>query len=225
MYRQTDEIQALKAAIADAGRTLIEKGLVSGTAGNVSARLPGGDVLLVTPSGIPYAAITPDDIVVLDIATGDRVDGARRPSVETPIHLGMMRRRLDVNAAIHTHSTFASAVAGSHQDIPPFLDSMSSLLGGPLRVADHAPSGSQQMQDAIGAKLADTDAVLLANHGAFVVGPSLDAALGMAEFVEQVCQIYVYSRLIGGPVPLPEEDVRRERHWYLTAYGQKPSTA
>ncbi len=199
---------------------LLARGLVAGTGGNISARVPQRDLVLVTPSGIPYPAITADDVVVLELASGRQVDGRRRPSVETPIHLRVLRDRPDVGAAIHTHSTFASAVASAHVEIPVFLDSMSALLGGPLRLAPYGPSGSELMQQAIAERLQAQDAVLLANHGAFVVGKDLDTALVMAELVESWAHAYVISRSIGGPVLLPEAEIRRERQWFLTSYGQ-----
>ncbi len=214
------ESDALRAAVAEAGRTLLAKGLVAGTGGNISARVPGSDLVLVTPSGIPYPAITAEDVAVLSLESGRQVDGMRRPSVETPIHLRVLRDRLDVGAAIHTHSTYASAVASAHQEIPVYLDSMSALLGGPLRLAPYGPSGSETMQQAIAERLRSQDAVLLANHGAFVVGKDLEAALLMAELVEAWAKMYVISRSIGGPVVLPDAEVRREREWFRTSYGQ-----
>ncbi len=218
--KQDEALTRLRAAVADAGRALLARGLVAGTAGNVSARLAGGDLLAVTPSGMPYPSIGAEDVVVLEVSTGRQVAGERRPSVETPIHLHLMRARPDVAATIHTHSTFASAVASAGQEIPVSLDSMAALLGGPLRLAPYGPSGSPQMQAAIAERLRDSDAVLLANHGAFVVGRSLDAALLLAESVEEWARVYVISRSIGGPVVLPPEEVHRERAWFLTAYGQ-----
>ncbi len=213
-------LERLRAAVADAGRTLLARGLVVGTGGNVSARLAGTDLMVVTPSGMAYPSMTAADVVVLEVSTGRTVAGERRPSVETPIHLHVMRSRADVGAAIHTHSTHASAVASAHQEIPVYLDSMSAVLGGPLRLAPYGPSGSVQMQQAIAERLQGSDAVLLANHGAFVVGKDLDAALLLAELVEEWARIYVVSRSIGGPVVLSPEEVRREREWFLRSYGQ-----
>jgi L-ribulose-5-phosphate 4-epimerase len=218
---QDSELAALRAAVAETGRALLARGLVAATGGNVSARLPGRDLLVVTPSGIPYPAITPDDIVVLEIASGRQVVGTLRPSVESPTHLRLMRERADVNAAVHTHSIFASVVASARQEIPVFLDSMAERLGGPLRLVPHGFSGSPETQEAIAAALRERDAVLLANHGAFVVGRTLETALAMAELVEMWAQAYVFSHLIGGPVSLPEAEVRRTRQWFLTSYGQE----
>lgn len=214
-------LSVLREEVVHTASVLLERGLVSGTSGNVAARLPGTSLLLVTPSGIPFPDITPADLPLVDLNTGRQVEGTHRPSVETPVHRSVLRSRPDLFATIHTHSIHASAVAATRRNVPPILDSMAARLGGPLRVVPFAISGTPDLQLGVADALSGSDACLLANHGAFVGGPDLASALGLAEFVEHVCQVYVLSHLAGGPVPLTDDEVERERAWYLASYGQK----
>src|SRR4030042_3059740 len=115
-----------------AARKMLEKGLVTGTAGNVSLRLaPEGNrsLLAITPSSRDYNSLTPDDIQILDFAT-QKVEGDLRPSIETPLHIGIYKARQDINAIIHTHSVFATAVAVAGREIPAVIDEQVAYLGG-----------------------------------------------------------------------------------------------
>jgi L-fuculose-phosphate aldolase len=215
-------LEDLRLAVVDAGREMLARGLTAGTAGNISARVPGAARFLVTPSGVPYAEIGPPDLVLVDLATGLH-EGTLRPSVETPLHMAVLQARPDVNAVLHTHSTYASVVAAANHEVPPILDSMAGLLGGSLEVAPYALSGSDEMTAAVVPRLERQDAVLLGNHGAIMVGRDLATALALAQFVEQWCQVYVLAQALGGATVLPTELVARERGAYLTKYGQRPS--
>jgi L-ribulose-5-phosphate 4-epimerase len=176
-------------------RKMLDKGLVTGTAGNVSRRLaPEGNrpLLAITPSSRDYHSLTPDDIQILDFDV-QKVGGDLPPSVETPLHIGIYRARKDVNAIIHTHSVFATAAAVAGLEIPVILDEQAAGLGGEIKLATHAPSGSLELVKNAVAALGDKNAVLLANHGAVGVGGNLEAAFYVCELLEKTAQIFLLA--------------------------------
>ena len=205
------EVSKLKAEIAEAGRRMLDKGLVSGTAGNISVRIPGKERILITPSQMEYERIRADDIVTLDFER-NVLEGERKPSIEAGMHIGVYKARPDVGAVVHTHSVYASAVASVRRAIPPFLDEMVLVLGGEIEVAEYGMPGSEELAHNAVAALGKKNAVLLANHGPLCCGKDLESALGNAELVEKVAKIFVLSSLLGKPQNLPSEAVELERN-------------
>ncbi|ABZ84295.1 l-ribulose-5-phosphate 4-epimerase, putative [Heliomicrobium modesticaldum Ice1] len=214
-------MENLRHQILHYGRLMIERGLVSGTGGNISCRLPEGDQMLVTPSQMAYDQLTPEDLVIVDILSGDVLEGARRPSIEQGLHRAIYRARPDVKAIIHTHSRHATAVASTRKDIPPFLDNMVVNFGGGVRTAAHAPIGTPELAEYTVRALGDAPVALLANHGGVAVGKDLAQAFSLAEFLEECAMVYLLSFLAGGPVTLAPEVVERERAWLQGRYGQR----
>jgi len=215
-----DEHLALKQRIIDMGVCLIRRGLVIGTAGNISARLPGMDYLYVTPSGMPYEELVPDDIVGIDYE-GNVVEGRRRPTIEYVMHASILRARPDVNAVVHTHSLYATAVAAARKPIPAILESVIIVNGYKIEVAEFAPAGSRKLAENAVRTLGDGKAVLLANHGVIGVGADLDAALAVCETVENAAKVYLMSQLLGGAVVIPDEEVAEQIEFFRTKYGQR----
>jgi len=205
------EVNRLKAEVAQAGRRMLNKGLVSGTAGNISVRVPGGERMVITPSQMGYDLIGVDDIVTLDFER-NVLEGERRPSTEAGMHIGVYKARPDVGAVVHTHSVYASAVASVRKAIPPFLDEMVLVLGGGIEVAEYGMPGSEELAHNAVAALGKKNAVLLANHGPLCCGKDLESALGNAELVERVAKIFILSSLLGKPQNLPPEAVELERN-------------
>jgi L-fuculose-phosphate aldolase len=188
-----------KKAVLAAARQILKKGLVTGTAGNVSLRLaPEGkrSLLAITPSSRNYLSLTPDDIQVLDF-DGGKVEGDLTPSIETPLHIGIYRARKDINAIIHTHSVFASAMSVAGLSIPSIIDEQVAYLGGKIRLARHAPSGSPELVRNAIAALGKRYAVLLANHGGVGVGANLPAAFHACELMENTALIYLLALSTG----------------------------
>ncbi len=188
-----------KKEVLAAARKMVEKSLVTGTAGNVSLRVTsesGRPLLAITPSSRDYFSLSPDDIQVLDF-DAQKVEGNLAPSVETPLHIGIYRARPDVNAVVHTHSAFASAAAVAGLAIPPILDEQVAYLGGEIKLAVYAPSGSLELVKNAVAALGDRNAVLLANHGAVGVGHDMPAAFHAAELLENISQIYLAALAAG----------------------------
>lgn len=194
-------------------------GLVAGTWGNASVRL-SSDVVIITPSGMPYDSLDPSDMVAMDLS-GHVVQGHRRPSTEFPLHLEIYRRRPDVHAIMHTHSVYACALAAARADLPPVLEEQAQLLGGRVPVAEYAPAGTEELARAASRALGRGGAVLLANHGLVGVGRDIREALLVCRIVEKACQVYILSRSVGSPAILGEKEVAFLRKAFLTNYGQQ----
>jgi L-fuculose-phosphate aldolase len=188
-----------KKEVLAAARQILKKGLVTGTAGNVSLRLTvegQRSLLAITPSSRDYLSLTPDDIQILDFEAR-KVEGDLVPSVETPLHIGIYRARKDVNAIIHTHSVFASAMAVAGLSIPTIIDEQAAYLGGEIKLAKYAPSGSPELAKNAISALSKRYAVLLANHGAVGVGANLPAAFHACELLENIAMIYLLALSTG----------------------------
>ncbi|MDA0232052.1 MAG: class II aldolase/adducin family protein [Chloroflexi bacterium] len=202
-------------------RELDSRGLVSGSSGNVSLRLPfeGGDErYLITPAGVTYDLLDAAGLVVVD-GELEPVGAELVPSTESLLHLGIYRNRPDVNAIVHTHSLFASVAAVTSTHIPPIVDEMVVYIGGPIEVADYGFPGTPELAAAGVEALGDRRAVLLRNHGMCAVAPTLAEAMRVAVLVERVAQIYVHAETIGGATELPEFAVDAERQVYLMRSG------
>src|SRR3990172_9781438 len=162
--------------------------LTDGTSGNISARCPDGMTALITPSALDYRLVTESDLVRLDLGSGN-AEGRRKPSSEWRLHVAIYRARSDINAVIHHHATWASAVAVARKTIPVLIDEAADI--GPIPTAPYAPSGSEELAEVASEQLTrQSNAVLLANHGAVVVGRDLREALRRALEVERLAKIY-----------------------------------
>jgi len=195
-----------KEEVLAAARKMLALGLVTGMAGNVSRRLGpqgGRQLLAITPSSRDYLTLAPDDIQILDFK-GQKVEGDLKPSVETPLHIGIYRARKDINAIIHTHSVFASAMAVAGISIPAIIDEQAAFLGGAIKLAKYAPSGSPGLVKNTVIALSDRYAVLLANHGAVGVGANLPAALHACDLLENTAMIYLLALSTGSVNELPD---------------------
>jgi len=194
----------LREEIVRAARRMAEQGYVAGTSGNVSVRVPGEPRFLITPSSLPYPELAPEDIVLMDFE-GEVLSEGRAPSVENGMHLRVFQEREDVGAIFHTHSTCACALAALHLPLPPFLDELVMVLGGEVRVARYALSGSDELAENVVQALGARAAALLANHGAVCVGSSLEKAYHAVELLERSARIYLLARTVGEPRALPPE--------------------
>jgi glutamate-1-semialdehyde 2,1-aminomutase len=191
-------------AVLDSCLTLCDRGLLFGTGGNVSVRIPGtagaADALAITPTSRDYRTLSADEICVIDF-DGRRLGGSPKPSMETPAHIGVYRHRPDVNAVIHTHQPFASVFTLIARSIPALFDEQVIQLGGRVELVPYAISGSDEMTDLIVAALGNRcNAYLLANHGALVLGSTLEKAMLNAEVLEKVARVYYYAISTGQPI-------------------------
>jgi len=205
-----------KKQVLEASREMAKKGLVVGTSGNVSLRLSpidGRELLAITPSGRDYDSLTIDDIQVIDFEV-EPVEGDLTPSVETMLHIGIYQARKNVNAVIHTHSTFASAIAVAGLEIPAILDEQIIFLGGEVRTADYAMSGSEELVENALAALGERNAVLLSNHGVVGIGRTMRDAFTACELVEKTARVYISALALGKVRLLPEEAIEDEKAFF-----------
>ncbi|HEY0470691.1 MAG TPA: L-ribulose-5-phosphate 4-epimerase [Kribbella sp.] len=216
-----ETVRALRAEVAALHGELTRYGLVIWTAGNVSARVPGRDLMVIKPSGVSYDDLDADAMVVTDLS-GVLVDGARNPSSDTAAHAYVYRHMPWVGGVVHTHSTYATAWAARAEPIPCVLTMIADEFGGEVPVGPFALIGD----DSIGRGIVDTlrnsrsPAVLMAGHGPFTIGKDARAAVKAAVMVEDVARSVHVARQLGTPPPLAQEDVDRLYDRYQNVYGR-----
>ena len=196
----------IRERLAGAARKLSAMGMNPGRSGNVSARVPGG--FLVTPSGMPYDAMVPEDLVLLD-PSGDPRSGPRKPSTEWRLHRDIYARMPQAGAVVHTHSPFATTLACLGRGIPSFHYEVAFAGGADIRCAGYATFGTQELSDAALGALEGRRACLLANHGAVAWGEDIEDAAGLAEKVEALARLYWQALQVGEPTLLPEAEMAR----------------
>jgi len=197
-----------------AARELLRRGLVEGTAGNISARLPDGRVV-ITPTAVDYAGMEIEDLVVVD-AGGVTVAAreGRSPSSEMKLHLACYRAFDDVGSVIHSHPVHATMFAVARQGIPACIDEFAMYVGGDVRCAGYAPSGTDELGGQAVLALEGRGAALIANHGLVAVGPDPEAALHVTALVERSARITWGARSLGPLHPLPDAvNERFARHY------------
>jgi L-fuculose-phosphate aldolase len=202
--------------VLDAALKMAEKGLVVGTSGNISLRLPSdgkNQLMAITPTSRHYDTLKADDIPIIDF-NGQRIAGDLPPSIETPLHIGIYRARKDVNAVIHTHSVFASAAAVAGFDIPPIMEDQVALLGGEIKLAGYALSGTPEQMTNVLAALGDRNAVLLANHGAVGTGKTMRDTFTACELIEKTARVYFLALSAGKVNQLPENALVLQKALY-----------
>ena len=198
-----DEVDRIKQDVIDTSRALLREGLVEGTAGNLSARLPDGRVVM-TPSSLDYEVMEVGDLSVLSLE-GELLEGERPPTSEKALHLKCLAQHADIGAVIHSHALFATMFAVTHQPIPCVIEEFDIYVGGEVPVADYKVTGSDELGDEVARWVGDRGAVLMANHGLLTVGKDIKNAHKVASLVERTAQIIWGARQLGDLVPLPEE--------------------
>ncbi len=209
-----------KRFLIDACLRMINSGLTVETWGNISVRDPETGYVYLTPSGMPYDTLVDDDIVVMDV-DGNRIEGDRKPTIEYAMHLGIMKRRPDVNAVVHTHPVYSQVFALLHENIPPVIDEAAQILGGEVKVTEYALPGSPEMAANAIEAIGDEASCLLANHGAVAVGKDMDAAFRVCTVLEMTSQIYYMARCIGKPLPIDDDKVAYMKDFVANHYGQR----
>jgi L-fuculose-phosphate aldolase len=209
--------------IIGAGIRLIQEGLSDGTNGNISVRSAGGDEFLITPSARDYRRLASRDLVRINLVDG-RITGRLAPSSESELHARIYRARRDVGAIVHHHATFATAVAVARRTIPVLVDEASDI--GPIHTAPYAVSASTDLAVVVAAHLtAENNAVLIANHGAVVVGSNLKEAVRRAIAVERIAKIYIAAELLGGACPLDADAIAANRTFFERYRGARRPVA
>jgi L-fuculose-phosphate aldolase len=205
-------------AIVEYGRKLITAQLTTGSGGNLSIYNREEGLVAITPSGIDYFEMQPEDIVVMDI-DGCVVEGDLLPSSETRFHLALMRHRSDINAVVHTHQVYATTIACMNWELPA-VHYLVGFSGNKVPLAEYATFGTQELSDNIVRAIGNYNACLMANHGIVTVGATIGAAFATAEELELVARIYYQTRCIGDPVILSDEEMKVICEKFKT-YGQR----
>jgi L-ribulose-5-phosphate 4-epimerase len=216
-----EAVAALRVEVARLHSELTRNRLVVWTAGNVSARVPSADLLVIKPSGVPYDDLRPDDMIVCDL-DGNVVEGDRRPSSDTAAHAYVYRHMPEVGGVVHTHSAYGVAWAARREPVPCVTTMQADEFGGEIPIGPFALIGD----DSIGRGIVETlrssrsRAVLMANHGPFTVGRTAKEAVKAAVMCEDVCRSVHLARSLGDPVPIPQSDIDSLYHRYQNVYGQ-----
>jgi L-ribulose-5-phosphate 4-epimerase len=219
-----DVIKNIRAEVARLHAELPRYELVVWTAGNVSARVPGWDLLVIKPSGVTYDELTPENMVVTDL-DGKLVEGDHAPSSDTAAHAFVYKHMPEVGGVVHTHSTYATAWAARGEAIPCVLTMIADEFGGEIPVGPFALIGD----DSIGRGLVDTlrtsrsKAVLMQNHGVFTVGSTAKAAVKAAVLCEDVARTVHIARQLGEPLPIAPSSIDSLYARYQDVYGQTGS--
>ncbi|CUH94833.1 hypothetical protein P22_0899 [Propionispora sp. 2/2-37] len=213
-------LEGLRKEVLEASWDLLKYRLVTLTGGNVSGRDPKTGYIAITPSGMAYEKLSPEDIVVIDME-GKAVEGKWKPSVDTPDHLYIYKKREDIFSIIHTHSTFACSFAMLRQEIPCATTTLANEVGGTVPVAAYSPVASGLIGPSVIEAIGDKSACLLANHGVMAVGPSVKHALTAAVMLEDNAKSYLLAKHIGEPVLLEQTEVKKARDVFTYLYGQK----
>ncbi|HEY5248425.1 MAG TPA: L-ribulose-5-phosphate 4-epimerase, partial [Dermatophilaceae bacterium] len=214
-------VDVLRHSVADLHRELTRYGLVIWTAGNVSARVPGYDLMVIKPSGVPYDELTAANMVVTDLF-GTLVEGDHAPSSDTAAHAYVYRHLPEVGGVVHTHSTYATAWAANGRSIPCVITMMADEFGGDVPIGPFALIGD----DSIGRGIVDTlagsrsPAVLMAGHGPFTIGKDAKAAVKAAVMVEDVARTVHLAFQAGIPKRLEAHDIDSLHARYQNVYGQ-----
>jgi L-ribulose-5-phosphate 4-epimerase len=218
-----ETVAELRHTVAELHRELTRNELVSWTAGNISARVPGQDLMVIKPSGVSYDALSAETMVVTDL-DGALVHGDFSPSSDTAAHAYVYRHLPEIGGIVHTHSTYATAWAARGEPIPCVLTMIADEFGGEIPVGPFALIGD----DAIGRGIVETlrssrsPAVLMRNHGPFTVGADAWAAVKAAVLVEDVARTVHIAHQLGAPLPpLRQADVDRLYDRYQNVYGQQ----
>lgn len=217
----------LREQVVQVGLEALARGIVHGTAGNMSIRDPDTGLIAISPSGIPYPAVTVADVVIVN-DRGEVVEGSRKPSSETPLHTMVMRARPDITAIVHTHSHYSTVVSCIRSYLPPILTETCLVAGPRVPVTRYGLTGTPDFGESVLEVLTpDTKAVILKNHGLICFADSFDAALGIAEIVEESAKVYVNALAANGgrePDLVPEDLIPGMAERFLASYGQ-PKTA
>jgi len=209
-----------KRALIDAGKTMLEKKLTVETWGNLSLRDRETGLVYLTPSAMAYHTIGAEDVAVCT-PDGVQVAGARKPTIEKELHLGLYRLHPEVNAIIHTHPVHSQVFAVLHRSIPPVIDEAAQVLGGEVRVADYALPGSRELAENVcRAMEGRVRACLMANHGAVCVGESMEQAFKVCAVLEMTAEIYQKALAIGHVHVLSPELVDEMWEFANERYGK-----
>lgn len=205
--------------LVEAGKKLLGTGMTVATGGNASLCKREEGLVAITPSGMNYNTLNPEDMCVLELASGKQVEGLRTPSSETPMHLAVFLSRTDAIAVVHTHPPYVTAFSIIREPIP-LVHYLVPVLGPYIPIAEYATYGTEAMGLSAVEKLRLADAIILANHGLLTVANSLETAVYKSDITEYIAYSYYLARQMGEPVILDDTELENLRKQF-SVYGQK----
>jgi L-ribulose-5-phosphate 4-epimerase len=212
-------LEDLKQELLQLHLELPKNNLVAWTSGNVSARQPDSEYVVIKPSGVAFEALRAEDMVVVDL-DGKVIEGQLKPSSDVYSHIYIYRHRPDVGGIVHTHSRYATAFAAVGKPIPAVLTAIADEFGGPIPCGGFALIGDEAVGKVVVECIGSSPAVLLKNHGVFTIGKNARAAVKAAVMTEDVAATVWLAMQIGQPEPLSSDDVAKLHERYTQIYGQ-----
>jgi L-ribulose-5-phosphate 4-epimerase len=215
-------LEELRTHVLQTALLLPKYNLVWMAGGTVCARDPQTGYVVVTPSGLEYSRLNPDDMIVTDMQM-NLVEGKYRPSVALNLWIGFMRTRPELNAVVHTHSPYATAFSVVYESIPVVTETMADWFGQPVPVTRYLSVEDPEFPTLPVELMGAGFAVLLGNHGPITVGKTLEHALERAVTLEEAAHTYAIARTLGTPVAVTQEQASASFDYYHNRYGQKKS--
>ena len=226
------QYQPFKQQVVETARHLTEQGYLMATGGNLSVRIAGQPAFAITPSNFDYLKMQPDDVCILDLDL-HVLEGELKPSVESGMHAGIYHARADVNAVVHTHQVYASALALINAPIPALFDEQVRFLGRSVEIIPYAPSGTGFLKNAIVKHIQNHhNAYIMQNHGVLCFGHDVERAAHNVEILEKcalayllaLCTEHTVSRI---PLPIREiafaklrKDQKKAKRGEISANGE-----
>jgi glutamate-1-semialdehyde 2,1-aminomutase len=198
-YSAMSNYDSIKREVLDSSRWLSEHGYLGqlSSGGNISVRVPGEEIVAITPSGRSYFSLDLNDVCVINF-DHNSIEGSLTPSIEAGMHIGVYKNRPDVNAVIHTHQTFASVLAITSKPIPALFDEITVEIGHEVAIIPYAFSGSPDLVNNVVGKLGNAcHCYLIQNHGALCLGADMKRAMKNSELLENAAQIYYHALATG----------------------------
>jgi L-fuculose-phosphate aldolase len=207
-----------KSVVCEAGKRLLRENLVSGTWGNLSLRTDDEN-MVITPSGKPYEALSPEDMVLVNYRTLTW-NGENKPSSELKLHAAIYLERKDINSVIHTHQASASTIAAARREVPPILDDMAQIIGPSVRVAEYALPNTKKIVRKTLRALRGRNAALMANHGAVCIGRDMEEAFVVCQVLEKACRVFIEAEFLGGAKEIRPVEAWIMHKYYLMKYSK-----
>lgn len=211
-----------KKLIIESGLRMLNSGYTVETWGNISYRDKETNLVYITPSGMDYTTIVEDDIIVCNL-DGNIVEGTRKPTIETSLHLSIYKARPEVNAVVHTHPIYSTVFSCCEEDIPLVIDEAAQTLGATVKTAEYALPGTPELAaNCVNALGKESNACLLKAHGAVCVGEDMDGAFKVSKVLEVTAEIYQMIRAIGKtPYVISNENIAAMQDFVKNVYGQR----